>query len=266
MIRKVTNSAMIGGWIAMFASRALFGKTLLRDEIGRRRYFIEGTSHYSRKGLNRLGIEVRTEGLDQRFRRNNFLLVSNHMSYVDIMVLASVLPSVFVTSIDMGEAFFLGDMAEMGGSLFIERRNRTRVDADIEQMAKALRQGFHVSLYPEGTSTDGEKVLPFKKSLLMAAVAARRDIVPVCLKYTHINGEAFPAQRDRICWYGDTTFPTHFKGLMGVRSAVAELRFLETIPVREDSTRDGLASLCYNAVANAYTRPTEAPALTERLG
>ncbi len=185
--------------------------------------------------------------------KQNFLIVSNHMSYLDILIMASVQPSVFVTSVDMGEVFFLGSMAEMAGSVFVERRHRERVESDRAAISDALKHGHNVALYPEGTTSDGSQVLPFKKSLLMAAVDARVDILPVALKYKSINGEPFrPGNHGKICWYGSMGFLPHLVSMLSLKSIHAELQFLPPIEVRADSTRDELAVRAHHAVATAY--------------
>lgn len=204
-----------------------------------------------------MDLDLKLVGFDEFKRRNkNYLIVCNHMSYLDVMLMASVMPCVFVTSVDMGETKFLGTMAEMGGAIFIERRNRERVDADRSTMANALRKGHNVVIYPEGTSTNGSGVLPFKKSLLTAAVEGGVDIQPVVLRYTEINGEPFSEKnRDVVCWYGDMPFVSHLTRVLSLKSWKAELRFLSPIAVHPNSTRDELAEKSHRLIAQTYIKP-----------
>jgi 1-acyl-sn-glycerol-3-phosphate acyltransferase len=144
-------------------------------------------------------------------------------------------------------------LAELGGSIFVERRNRSQVDRDLSNMTQALRDGFNVMIYPEGTSTNGLKLLPFKKSLLMAAVEAERDIMPVVLKYVSIDGEPFgPNNCDKVCWYGKMSFVPHFIQLMGLKKIKVRVEFLPPIKVTKDSSRNELAEKCFNAIHTAY--------------
>lgn len=216
----------------------------------------ENASKYARRGLKTINLDVKVSGFDlEKMNRQNFLIVSNHMSYIDMLVMSSIQPCLFVTSVDMGEIPFLGTMAELGGSIFVERRNRDRVEQDRKAIAVALQEGHNVALYPEGTSTDGSKILPFKKSLLMAAVDAHTDILPVALRYTEIDGIPFcPSNCDKVCWYGDMDFLSHILNLVKLQSIRAELIFLEPIRVRTDSTRDELAARSHTAIAAAYAR------------
>lgn len=255
----IISSAQVSWLMAQYIARGIVIKTFVQPREQRLDLFVKGVSRYSAKALEKMNVEIKTIGLDRgRFERENYLLVCNHMSYIDVLITSTVLPSVFVTSVDMGEAFFLGDMAELGGSIFIERRHRGQVEKDLTVMSDTLKSGFNVIIYPEGTSTDGSGVLPFKKSLLMSAVHAGKKVQPVCLRYKEINGEPFSVQnRDKICWYGDMTFVPHFLSALSLKSVKVELEFLEPISTTPETTRDELASQCFTAVSAAYGRPFE---------
>lgn len=254
MILQAAKTARVVATMAQFAGHTVVGRRPIEGEVARRRYYTEQTSRYCRTGLGIMDVEVETVGFDPEvFKRSNYLLVGNHMSYLDVIVLASKLPCVFVTSVDMGEQPVLGDLAKMGGCIFVERRNRSQVERDLSAMSNALRDGFNVAIYPEGTSTDGQRVLPFKKTLLMSAVEAGRNIQPFCLRYLEIDGKPFSsANADVVCWYGKADFAGHLVRLMGAKSVRAELKFLEPIHVSKESTRDELAAKCYSVIEAAY--------------
>lgn len=255
------NFAHVTSLIGRYTARASFGKLSIRDRQARLRFFTETVGYYSKKALDTMNVEIKVVGLDRaRMEKENFLFVGNHMSYLDILVTSSVLPTVFVTSVDMGETFFLGTMAELGGSIFIERRHRGQIEKDLGVMKETLEAGFNVMIYPEGTSGDGSKLLPFKKSLLMAAVQAKKNILPVCLKYVEINGEPFgPDNCHKVAWYGDMSFAPHFMGLMDLKSVKIELHFLEPIEVTESSTRSELADRAWNMLNETYTASAVEP-------
>lgn len=258
MIQKAAGSALAGATVSsligMYVAQASIGKALIRDEVRRRRFYIENITRYARLALKAMNFEIEAVGLEGKFDGGrNYLIVSNHLSYIDILCLSSARSTMFVTSKDMGETFFLGTLAELGGSLFVERRHRGQIERDLSEISTALRQGFDVCLYPEGTSTNGETVLPFKKSLLMAAVEAEVDILPMTIKYTHIDGKPFSRENaDKVCWYGDMTFAPHLLGLFGVESVKARLEFLDPIPVTKQSSRQQLAEQAYAAILRNY--------------
>ena len=249
--RGVVTGVFIFPAIFAFIGQGMLIKFFTRDPILRTRRLINNASNYAAFALRMMRIHIRTIG--QVPVDENFLMVSNHMSYLDLLIISSIHPSVFVTSIDMGEIFFLGTMCEIGGSVFIERRHRERVGFDTNQMSNALRDGFNVILFPEGTSTNGSTVLPFKKSLLLSAGAAEKRILPITLKYVEIDGKPFsPVNRDRVCWYGSMGFLPHLIGLLGGQSATATVQFHMPIRPRAGDNKETLAKWTYRTIASSY--------------
>lgn len=252
------KAAKMASLIAGYMSQATAGKALMRDREDRLRFFIDNVSKWCQRALHTMDFEIEVTGLEKlKLEEKNYLFVSNHMSYLDVLIFSSKVPSVFVTSEDMGEVFFLGTLAEMGGSIFVERRHRQRVDRDLTVMTETLQKGFNIVIYPEGTSTDGQKLLPFKKSLLMSAVDAGREIVPVALKYMEIDGVPFSkSNADTVCWYGDMTFADHLVGLWKHRNIKVQLEFLDPISTRvttqTEKIRTELAEKSWLAIQEAY--------------
>ena len=265
ILHTASNTVHMTSLISLYAGNALLGKLFISDPDKRLTFFTENVRQWTARALRAMNIELELVGYEKdKFATKNFLFVSNHMSYADVLIMASLMPCVFVTSVDMKETPVLGDLAEMGGSIFVERRHRGQIGQDISTMSNALRSGYNVMIYPEGTSTDGQTVLPFKKSLLMAAVEADRDIIPVCIKYLEIDGEPFSRKNaHKVCWYGDMKFAPHFLGMMTLKSVKAQLEFLPPVKVKPDSTRQELASATYQAIFKAYTgqepKPEAAP-------
>ncbi|MEN0058852.1 MAG: lysophospholipid acyltransferase family protein [Bdellovibrio sp.] len=201
---------------------------------------------------------VNRPSLDQKF-----LLVSNHMGFVDILMLASCIPMVFVTSNEMRETPFLGLLTEMGGCIYVERRSRTRILEEMKSIAAVLQRGFRVVLYPEATSTNGERVLPFKKTLLMAAAYADVPIQPVVVNFREINGEAFTLKwRDHVCWYGDIPFITSLWKSLTLKSVKAEVEFLDQVTTTPEEDR-GLVAEKVHAMVAAKFVPVQPDPVTE---
>lgn len=177
------------------------------------------------------------------------------MGFVDIFVLASKIPAMFITSQEMRETPLLGSLCEMGGCLFVERRSRTKIVNELGTLKQALEQGFNIVLYPEATSTNGEAVLPFKKTLMTAGPQAQRPIQPACINFTEINGEEFSLDnRDAVCWYGDMTFVEAIWGSLTTSSIKAELEFLEPMYEAVDADRGEVAAKAH-ALVSAKFRP-----------
>lgn len=185
--------------------------------------------------------------------RNGCLLISNHVSYIDVLVISSLAPSVFITSVELKNTPLLGILARFGGSLFVERRKPSGLKKEIIDISKVLAQGFTVVLFPEGTTSNGDGVQEFKNSLFDAAVSAGVDILPVCLRYTRINGKTVSGcNKDRVFYYGGVSFSNHFPEFMSLTSIDVEVLPLRRITVNGDASRKKLATSAYEAIAAAY--------------
>nr|BFD58199.1 hypothetical protein CKG001_03060 [Bdellovibrio sp. CKG001]BFD61629.1 hypothetical protein BdHM001_03100 [Bdellovibrio sp. HM001]BFD65430.1 hypothetical protein HAGR004_04520 [Bdellovibrio sp. HAGR004] len=181
------------------------------------------------------------------------LIVSNHMGFVDILMLASCHPMLFVTSNEMRETPFLGTLTEMGGCIYVERRSRTKILEEMKSIVKALRAGFRVVLYPEATSTNGERVLPFKKTLMMAAAQAGVPIQPVVINFREVNGEEFSLKwRDHLCWYGDIPFVTSMWKSAVLKSVKGEIEFLEPVYTTPEDDRGLIADKVHLMISSKF--------------
>ncbi|HSB34438.1 MAG TPA: lysophospholipid acyltransferase family protein [Nitrospirota bacterium] len=221
----------------------------------RRALLLKNTAFFAGLLLGLLGIRVNVRHGDRlRRTKENALIVANHVSYIDILVIASVTPSVFITSVELGGTFFLGMLARLGGSLFVERRKVTGLKQEIAEIARVLREGHHVVLFPEGTTSNGERVHPFRNALFDAAIAADVDVLPLCIRYIHLNGEALTTKnRDRLFYYGGTQFSRHLPGLLSIASADVEVVPLSVIKARKSDSRKELAALAHDAVSRAFS-------------
>ena len=188
------------------------------------------------------------------------LIVSNHMGFIDILCLASVNPMLFVTSNEMRETPFLGLLTEMAGCLFVERRSRTKILGEMKKIGEALSNGINIVLYPEATSTNGEQVLPFKRTLMMAAGHADVPIQPVVFNFRSINGEEFSMKwRDHVCWYGDIPFATSMLRALSLKYVEAEIEFLPEVIISKDEDRGLIADKIHAMVSSKFVPVKGAP-------
>lgn len=154
-----------------------------------------------------IGLEVRVIG--QPSASPSVLYVSNHSSWLDILVLGSVLQAAFVSKAEVGQWPIAGTVARLGRTIFVSR-TRTRTGKEADEIKQRLTAGDSIILFPEGTSNDGTRVLPFRSSFLSAAADAKQ-VQAVSLVYDRLGG--LPAcRRDRpfFAWYGDMDLATHF--------------------------------------------------------
>lgn len=166
-----------------------------------------------------LGIRVIVKGIENYRRRQNYCLISNHMSYLDILILAAVFPTLFVSRHDVKYWPLLGTIAWVRGAIFVDRSiTSTRERPYAKKIIEHLQNGFNVLIFPEGKTSNGESVLPFKKTIFSCPVKAGTAILPITNRYIFINGEPFSEQnRDRVCWYGGMTFPDHLWNVLKLR-------------------------------------------------
>lgn len=155
-----------------------------KDSLKRRRFYVGVSSWYARILMRLFNVKVIVK--NQPPAQQAHLHVQNHMGFLDVLILCSVTPNCFVTSQEMREFPVLGLICEMGGCLFVERRDRSKIFTELEVLAQAMRDGFRVTLYPEATSTNGEQVLPFKKTLISAAAVAKVPLQPVVFNWVSI--------------------------------------------------------------------------------
>lgn len=178
------------------------------------------------------------------------LILPNHVSYLDAILVNAFIPSVFVTSNEIREAPGLGHMTRAAGCAFVERRHKGEVHRDVDKIATLLNAGLNVTLFPEGSTSPGDRLLDFKKTLLEAAVRSRCRVAPAVIRYTAIDGKAFDVtNRDAVAWYGDMTFLPHLLRLAATRSVDVELTIMATVPFRSHRSRKLLADEVKSRIA-----------------
>ncbi len=149
------------------------------------------------------------------------LLVSNHVSYLDILLLSSLTPAVFVAKQEVKSWPVMGLMAQLAGTVFIDRQRRTHVGEVNDEIQNALADGALVVVFPEGTSSDGKTILPFKSSLLEAATNPAQPLAIGHIEYAIDDGDA----TTEVCYWGDAEFLPHLLNLLSKRSVHAAVRF-----------------------------------------
>jgi 1-acyl-sn-glycerol-3-phosphate acyltransferase len=149
------------------------------------------------------------------------LLVTNHLSYLDILAIAAVTPAVFVSKADVRGWPVFGWLASLAGTVFVERDRRTHVGDVNDEIQKVLDDGALVVVFPEGTSSNGTTVLPFRTSLLEPAARSNHPVTTGWLHYELTDGDA----REEVCYWGDHTFFPHLVNLTGKQSVHATIRF-----------------------------------------
>ncbi len=170
------------------------------------------------------------------------LLVCNHVSYVDILVLASLAPTMFVAKREVKSWPVMGLLAQLGGTLFIDRQRRMHVGEVNDDIQRALDDGALVIVFPEGTSSDGRTVLPFKSSLLEPAAQTNHPLTVARIDYVQEN-----SGDSKVSYWGDDVFFPHLLNLLSRDQIRATIQFA---PVEHRSTdRKGLARQLHEQVS-----------------
>jgi 1-acyl-sn-glycerol-3-phosphate acyltransferase len=242
-------------FLSFYGLGAFLAYCFINDQVERRAFLVRWTHHLSPALLSLLGICYSTEsphdlsGVEGR----NYLIVSNHLSYIDALILTAAMPTVFVTSVEVKNSPFLGLLARAAGCLFVERRSRASLSNDVDEISEVLQQGFNVVIFPEGTTSPGETVLPFKKSLFESAIRAKASVLPVCLNYRCVDGgPVYATKKDSLFYYGEMEFFPHLWSLLNLDEVWVEVNVLAEIPLTAESTRKELTSVCYSSITEKF--------------
>jgi lyso-ornithine lipid O-acyltransferase len=222
---------------------------------------------YHRLVCRILGIRVAAQG--EMARNRPLLIVGNHTSYLDIEVLGSLIPGSFVAKAEIARWPFFGWLAKLQRSVFIERRS-SKAREHKDEIEKRLLEGDVLILFPEGTSNDGNRILPFRSALF--SVAERRVegealvVQPVSLAYTRLDGMPMGRSfRPFFAWYGDMELPPHLWQMLGLGIVTAEVIFHEPVTIDRFGSRKALAEHCWRIVSEGLAslltgRPQRYPA------
>lgn len=161
-----------------------------------------------------------------------FFLVTNHLSYVDIAALRATVRGIFVAKVEVSKWFLAGRIVRDMGVIFIDRKNRRDIPRAGEEIIRTLSKGEGVIVFPEGTSTKGEDVLPFNSSFLEFASRTDLPVSYASISYRTPAGE--PPASATICWWEDISFMAHLFRLFMLKRYTAILNFGEESIVNPD--------------------------------
>lgn len=199
------------------------------------------TRRWSRRLLRGLGIELRVSGT-----RADGLLVANHISFLDICVINAVAPAAFVSKDDVRRWPLIGWLAARTDTIFLERGSRAAAQHARARLMQHLRAGQRAAVFPEGTTTSGDRVLPFHGALFQSAIDAGAPVTPLALRYTGRHGG-----RSLAPAYANTI--TLWQCLCAIATAdglVAEVEVLPPIPSLVADRRH-LAAHAHRTIAHA---------------
>ncbi len=219
-----------------------FGSEVVRGQLGRSRIDQKSPDlqaqnaawlhHCCARALPRFGVQLSWLG-DPPARG---LLVSNHLTYLDILSFSAALPCVFVSKAEVAQWPIIGRFAEQAGTIFVRRDKKGDGSRANSSIAECLRNAVRVVLFPEGTTTNGEQVLRFHPTMLQPAIEAGEIVTPCAIHYHLDDGVA---ERE-VCWWGNAPLGPHLINLLGKRAIKATIIFGESLAATGDRKTLGL--------------------------
>jgi len=192
------------------------------------------------------GLRVTVSGSTNAARSG--LLVSNHLSYLDVLAHASLLPIRFTPKKDIAEWPILGWYIGLSRPIWIDRRNKSGSADLLKEFAETMKHGMNLIVYPEGTTSDGKHgIMPFKSTPFEAAVAGGYPVIPMLIRYREREG------KPTACWYGDMTLLPHVWKIL--KSVVTEADVAILPPVDPSGkSRKELSSEVHEIMSREYRR------------
>jgi len=206
--------------------------------------------HYHRLTCRLLGLKVECRG--RPARKHPVLFVCNHVSYWDIIVLGGLLRASFIAKAEIAGWPFFSWLAKLQRSVFIDRRARL-AGSHRDEMLRRFEADDDLILFPEGTSGDGNRVLPFKSALFAVAEKRPHDrpltVQPVSIAYTRLDGMPMGRfWRPHFAWFGDMDLPSHAWEGLGIGRVTVVVEFHPPVTIDQFGSRKALAEHCHREV------------------
>ena len=219
----------------------------IRDKEKRTKALVKSLQSYCRFGLKALHFEL-VYDFDPKTIGNS-LIVSNHLSYMDVLCISSLLPASYVTSVEMKSTPVLGQICQLCACLFTERRRSKRNskthDKEINQMKEYLHSGVNIVLFPESTTSPGDHVMPFKTSLLESGIQSNSVFQPIALAYSS----------RKVAWYGDDiSFLSHLWTMAGEDKIRAYVSLGKPVHLEEGEGRKEVGLRLFGSVKELFEK------------
>jgi 1-acyl-sn-glycerol-3-phosphate acyltransferase len=216
--RALARSIQLAGYFVVYGTELLLKRPATREARA------DWLHRFCAAALKGLKIDVDVVG---SFPEHG-AVISNHLSYVDIVVFAAVHPCVFVSKAEIETWPIVGWMTTMSGTVYVARGHGGSAMKARKGMQSAVDVGLPVVFFPEGTTSNGSTLLKFHSGLLAQVMQSGAPITAAHIQYslTEENGADVTAAND-VCWWGDVKMLPHVFKLLGLRGARAEVRFAE---------------------------------------
>lgn len=238
--------------LLFFVCAIIINIFLFPVDFKKRKLLTKLSAFIAKAMLKAFGFKLKLEGTPPL--NNGSLIIGNHMSYLDILIYLSFFECLFVTSVETKEKIFLGQITTLAGCLFVERRNPRNLPTELKTIRKYFDNNLSVCIFPEGTSSNGEELLPFKKSLFQLPLETGCPIQPIILNYTSIDGQNFNSKTcDLVCWYGEMPLFKHILTLFGLKQIKANIKILPQIDSTQFDNRKEISNYCHQVLSKNYS-------------
>ncbi len=197
------------------------------------------------------GIKIKTHG---RVLKKKTLFVCNHISYLDILILGSRVKAIFVAKSEIDSWPLINLLTSVGKTIFVSRKDRSAIKKQLDLIKYNLNKNFNVILFPEGTSSDGLNVLPFKSSLFgMIEKKEMKDfnLQPISICYNKLDGVPVDHKYRRfLAWFGATDLLSHVWKFLGLGRSEVDLNFHKPIKFKNFSNRKMACNYCFSVISN----------------
>ena len=183
--------------------------------------------------LRAFHIKVVTFGNLPPANTQGVMFVANHISWADIHALNSLIALRFVAKSDIQRWPIFGYLVTKANTLFIDRSKRQQAGSIVESVSESLKAGDNLCYFPEGTTSEGTQILPFKSSVLQAAINANTQIWPVAIRYINADGSI----NTEMAYAGNTSMIESMKMVIAQKNALVELHFLPPIQTTGNDRR-----------------------------
>lgn len=217
-------------------------------------HWVLGRSHIPRiflaKAARIIGARVRVHG---NAPRANAFIISNHISWLDILIIGGVCGSSFIGKYELSTTPFISWLCGINRTVYVNRSDRMGISVQIDQVRNALESGRPLTIFPEGTTHDGTALLPFKTSMMRALepVPEGLSIVPTFITYGQNSAE--------LCWVGDESGITNALRILARPGSFAvDLHILPRVIPRQDADRKAICELAHTAISAAFDQAPSA--------
>jgi 1-acyl-sn-glycerol-3-phosphate acyltransferase len=190
---------------------------------------------WCRRIVTAMGIDFHVMGTLPSAERGPVAVVSNHLSYLDILLYSAARPFVMVSKSEVKRWPLLGRLTAQAGTVYVDRGGGPPTYPAVNRaMAEAYKSGLPVLFFPEGTTTDGSEILPFRRGLFHSVLNNGVELRTAALRYGLADGNGTACVADDVCWWGDALFGPHIFRCLGLKGVSARIHFDDAVVHGED--------------------------------